>query len=383
MTYQIGGNTTNTRGTSNGFADNFSTFAGVSATQPLLRNFGFSPTMASIRIARINRGLSEWEFRQSVIDTVTNVIFAYNELNFAHENYQSTIRSQKLALQLVDESQKRFKAGGASQYDVTFSNSRAAIRSENILFAEQSVHMAENHLKQLISGNKTPSLLSERIDIDPPAPAPVVVVDAASDFHTALNKRPDYQQARLALKRDDTNTRFQRNQLLPRVDLVGGYGYSGQGADFGITRQQIQNKDYNSYNWGVVVSVPITFTAERGRYRSARLQQRKSETLQDQLEQNIVVTVGNAALQIETTQKRIQATRQSREYAQATLDAEKKRFRAGQTDPLYVAQAQEILTGAEISEARAQSDYHKALAEYDRQLGVTLEKLNIAIEAPR
>ena len=50
MTYKLGTSTTNTRGTFNAYADNFSTFAGVSGTQPLLRNFGFGPTLASIRI---------------------------------------------------------------------------------------------------------------------------------------------------------------------------------------------------------------------------------------------------------------------------------------------------------------------------------------------
>jgi outer membrane protein TolC len=383
MTYQVGVTTTNTRGTFNAYADNYSTFAGVSGSLPLLRNFGIGTTLASIHIAQINRGLSEWEFRQSIIDTVTNVIFAYNDLDFAYASRLSAIRSRDLALQLVDENQKRFKTGSASQYDVTFANSRAASREENILFAEQAVRQAENYLKQLITDEKDPSLLSEHLTIEPSPPAPIVIVDAATDFRTALTKRPDYQQARLGLKRDGINSRLQRNQLLPRVDLVGAYGYNGQGGNFGLTRQQIENKDYNAYNWGVVVSVPLTFTAERGRYRAARLQERKSETLQDQLEQNIVVLVGNAASNIEIAQKRIEATRHARDLAQQTLEAEKKRLRAGQVDSFYVAQAQEILTGAEVSEARAQSDYHKALADYDRQLGITLEKLHISIDPPK
>jgi outer membrane protein TolC len=383
MTYELGGRTTNTRGTFDAYADNYSTFAGVTGTQPLLRNFGFGATLASIHIAKINRGISEWQFKQSVIDTVTNVIFAYNNLNFAYANRLSAIRSHELALQLVDENQKRFRTGDASQYDVTFANSRAAGREENILFAEQAVREAENFLKQLITDTKTPDLLSEHLAIEPPAPAPIVVVDAAADFHAALTKRPDYQQARLRLKGDSISTKFQRNQLLPRLDLVGSYGYSGQGADFRSTRQQIENKDYNAYSWGVVISVPLTFTTERGRYRAARLQQRQSETIQEQLEQNIVVLVGNAASQIEIVQKRIRATRQARDLAQATLDAEKKRLRAGQSNSFFVAQQQEILSGAEVSEARAQSDYHNALAEYDRQLGVTLEKLNISIDPPK
>jgi outer membrane protein TolC len=129
--------------------------------------------------------------------------------------------------------------------------------------------------------------------------------------------------------------------------------------------------------------VPLTFTTERGRYRAARLQEQQSETDLARVEQDIVVRVGNAANDVETGQKRIQATRKARELAQATLDAEVKRLRAGQSNTFFVSQQQEILTFAEVSEAAAQSDYHKALAEYDRQLGLTLEKLNVNVTPPK
>jgi outer membrane protein TolC len=167
------------------------------------------------------------------------------------------------------------------------------------------------------------------------------------------------------------------------VDLTGSYGYNGYDTDLRTSRRQLRNEDYHAYSWGVTVSIPLTFTTERGRYRAAKLQERQSETNQEQVEQNIVVLVGNAASQIETAQKRIRATRTARELQQTTLDAELKLLRAGQSSSYYVSQEQELLTFAEVDEARAQSDYHKALADYDRQLGVTLEKLNIVIQAPR
>jgi len=383
MTYRLGATTTNARGTFNGYADNFSTFAGVSGAQPLFRNFGFGPTLASIRIAQTNRGISEWAFRQSVMDTITRVIFSYNDLNFAYANQRSAIRSRDLAAQLLAENEKRFKVGSMSQYDVTSARSRVASREENILYAEQGVREAENALKQLITDENSPGLLSQHLAIEPPPPAPIVVVDAAADFRQALDKRPDYQQAKLGLKRSGLNARLQLNQLLPRVDLVGSYGYNGYDSDLKVSRRQLRNEDYNSYNYGVVVSVPLTFTTERGRYRAAKLQQRQAETDLQRIEQDIVVRVGNAAGEIETTQKRVRATRQARELAQATLDAEEKRLRAGQSSTFFVSQQQEILSYAEVREAAAQADYHKALAEYDRQLGITLEKLGVSVEPPK
>jgi outer membrane protein TolC len=383
LTYQLGGSSTNERGTFNAYANNYSTFGGVSGTQPLLRNFGFGPTLASIRIAQANRGISQWQFRQAVIDTITNVIFAYDELNFAYAARHSAVRSRELAQDLLAENEKRYRVGNVSEYDVTSARSRVASREEGILFAEQGIRQAENALKQLISDDRTTGLLAQHFTIETLPPAPIVVVDPAADFRVALDKRPDYQQAQLALKRDDTSARLARNQMLPRVDLVGSYGYNGYDTSFDVSRRQIQDRTYNAYSWGVVVSVPLTFTTERARYRAARLQRMATETQLAQVEQNIVVFVGNAADQIETAQKRVQAARQARELAQATLDAEVKRLRAGQSSTFFVAQQQEILIAAEVDEARAKADCHKALADYDRQLGVTLEKLNIHIDPPR
>ena len=383
MTYRLGASTTNARGTFNGYADNYDSFAGFSGTQPLLRDFGFGPTLASIRIARANRGISEWQFRATVMNVITSVTYAYHDLNFAYAALRSAARSRDLATGLLEENEKRFKVGSMSEYDVTSARARAAGREENVLSAERRVRDAENLLKQLISDDRTPALLDRRLAIEPPAPAPIVVVDPATDFHTALEKRPDYQQAKLALKRSDINSRLQRNQLLPRVDLVGSYGYSGVDPDRAASRRQVQDKDYRSYSWGVAVSVPLTFTTERGRYRAAKLQQRQSATQLEELEQAIVVSVGNAAGQIETTQQRIQSARRARQLAQSTLDAEVKRLRVGQSSTFFVAQQQELLSIAEVREAAAMSDYHKALAEYDRQLGVTLEKLNVSLEPPK
>jgi outer membrane protein len=385
MTYELGATGRNARGTSNAFADNYDTFAGISGRQPLLRDFGLGPTLYSIRIAQTNRRISEWQFRQAVMDTITRVTFAYHDLNFAYANLRSAIRAQELAKGLLEENRKRFKVGAISEYDVTTAESRAASREQSILIADNTLRRAENALKQLITDEKTPGLLAWRFTIEPPPPSPIVMVDAASDFRIALEKRPDYQRAKLELHNDILSTRLQRNRLLPAVDLVGSYGYNGYDTELGVSRRQVKDEDYRAYSWGVVVSIPLTFTTERGRYRAAKLQQRQSETQLDSLEQNIVVSVGNAANDIDTAQKSVQATRRARGFAQATLDAEVARFRAGQigSSTFLVAQAQEALTRAEVNEANAQSDYATALAEYDRQIGVTLEKLNITLEPPK
>lgn len=383
LTYSLGATQSNARGTFNLFANNFSTFAGVSARQPLLRGSGFGATTAQLRIAMTNRAISEWAFKQSVIDTITRVIFAYYDLNFAKGALRSATRSQEIAAQLVDENEKRFKVGSMSEYDVTSARARLANRAEGILVTQRLLREAENAFKALISDEKTMKLHDWRVDIEPMHTLPVTVVNAALDFKESLTKRPDYQQALLNLKRAKISHGYQRNQMLPRVDLVGSYGYSGLDADRETAQRLVRNEDYRSYSWGVQVTVPLTFTTERGRYRAAKFGLRQAETDLAQTEQNIVVSVGNAANNIETARRRVDAARAARELGQATLDAEQKRLRAGTGNTFFVVQQQEILASLEVAELRAEADYRKAIAEYDRQLGVTLEKLNIAVAEPK
>jgi outer membrane protein TolC len=383
LTYSLGATQTNARGTFNGFADTFDTFAGVSARQPLLRGFGFGATTAQIRIAMTNRDISEWAFRASVINTITSVIFAYYDLGFAQANLRTSIRFRDVAASLLEENQKRFKVGSMSDYDVTSARARVAMREEGILIAQRLVHDAESNLKALISDERTMHLHDWQIEIEQLGPLPVAVVNPALDFQEALKKRPDYQQAKLNLKRSDINFKYQRNQLLPRVDLVGSYGYNGLDANRETAQRLVRNEDYRSFTYGVQVTIPLTFTAERGRYRQAKFSKRQAEIDLEQVEQNIVVSVGNAANNIEVTRQRVEAARKARELAQAVLEAEQKRLRAGSSSTFFVSQEQEIVASLEVSELRAEADYRRALAEYDRQLGITLEKLNISVAAPK
>lgn len=383
MSYTLGATSNNSRGTFNLFADSYSTFAGVTARQPLLRGFGFGNTTAQIRIAQTSRAITEWQFKQSVIDTVTRVIYAYYDLNFAHASLRSAQRSRELAAQLLDENEKRFRVGAMSQFDVTSARSRLANREEGILNAERFVREARNALKALISDERTMRLHEWQIEIDPMTTLPFTVVDARLDFQEALKKRPDYQQAQLNLKRSAINSRYQRNQLLPRVDLVGSYGYNGVDPSRETAQRLVRDQDHPNFSYGVQVTIPLTFTTERGRYRAAKFGQRQAEIDLAQVEQNIVVAVGNSAANIGTAHARVEAARRARELGEQTLDAEQKRLRAGTGNTFFVVQQQELLAFVEIAELRAEADYRKAVAEYDRQIGITLEKLNISVAEPK
>ena len=379
LQFSLGGSATNQRGT---FVNNnenaFASFGGLTVTQPLLRGFGPGSNFVGVRVAKANKGISDWQFRQTLIDTVTNVIEAYSDLAYAQQGLRIAERSRELAAGLLDENKKRFKVGSMSQSDVTQAEARTATRDETILFAQQSVRDATNRLRQLMGETTFP--------IEPGAfgietiVEPETAINPAEDLTKAYNQRPDYQAAKLGIVIRKANDASARNQLLPQVDFVGSYGYNGLDPNFSASRHMVWHQENHSYSAGVVVSVPLTFAEGRGKARSARMQLRQAEADLSRLEQDIAVSVAHAAGELETTRKRVQADKHAFDLAKEALDAEIKKLRAGTSSTFFVLNLQEELIGAELSYYNALADQRRAHADYDREIGRTLDVRHVALD---
>lgn len=381
LSYSIGGSANNARGsaTSHGFIDAYTIpFAGVSVTQPLLKGFGFGATLANLRIAKANRGISDWQHRQTVIDVVTQVVFAFNNLQQARDNLRIARLSRDGAGQLFSENEKKLKLGATSDAEVVQAHARVANREETVLLAERQVRDVENQLRLLI-GDTAFRTAGPDFEIVELAPAADMNVDPAADVKTALDHRPDYQGARLGVVIDRANNSAAQNALLPRLDFVGSYGYGGVSGTFRGARDQIRDEDARSFSAGLVVKIPFAFAEGRGRARAAKLNLRQGEADLARLEQDIMLAVTAAAGQIETTRQRVAADKTAYELAEQALENEQKRFKAGTSSTFFVLQQQEILSSAQNSYARALADQRRAQANYDAVLGLTLERRGITL----
>lgn len=378
MNYSLGGSARNQRGPLDGYEDRFETFGGITVTQPLLRGFGFGPNLVGVRIAKADRGIADWIFRQTVIDTVTATVIAYSEVSYAQQLVRIANRSRELAAGLLAENERRFGVGSMSRSDVTQARARTATRDEAILFAQQNLRDAINRLRQLI-GESEFAIDPEAIVVEPPE-IPELPIDPAADLQRALVDRPDYQAAKLGVYKREATYASERLEILPQVDFVGSYGYSGLDRDFGASRRMVADRDHRSYSAGVVVSIPLTFAEGRGRARSAKLRLRQAEADIVRLEQDIAVSIASAAGQIETTRSRVEANRAAYDFARQALDDELKKLRAGTSNTFFVLNLQGELIGAENSLFRALADQRRAHASYEREIGRTLAAHNIALE---
>jgi len=93
-----------------------------------------------------------------------------------------------------------------------------------------------------------------------------------------------------------------------------------------------------------------------------------------------MVEIGIAVEQARTRFAQVDATKQSRLFAEAALAAEQKKLDNGRTTSFVVLQLQRDLTTAQLSELAALTEYNKALAQLALREGTTLEKNRLSIE---
>jgi len=373
--YQIGLTNAATR------YDRYSTGAQLSLSQPLLRGFGSDVNLASLRIARNNRQLSEWQFKQEIIDVVTQTVYIYNDLYSALRNYDAAKRSRDLALQLCKEEQARTDIGVKIELDVVTAQADAASREEAVILAKNDIANNERYLKQLVTSD-TKTLLETRVEIEPPPTAVIGKVDLQSGLREALQGRPDYQEALVSLQTRHINVVTARNDFLPRLDLVGSLNLLGlDSSDIADSLRFLNNSTRNPASWsvGALFSLPIPNRTAKGQLKAVRLLDAQALVALKQLEQTLIVNVAFAAGQIDTAHQRIGATQEALRFAKESLSAGEKRHNAGSATTFEVLQLQKAMTDAEAALIKAEADYRKAVSEYDRQTGVTLLRNAITV----
>jgi outer membrane protein TolC len=378
MNYELGVTLENFRNSRENYSDRYTTFAGVTITQPLLRNFGTGVTMASIRLSRANDAIAGWNYRRQVIDTVTRVAEIYNELWFSSGNVEVERRSRTLAAQLAADNRRRAEIGVMSPLDVLQAETDVAAREERVLVAERQQADDENFLKQLVT-NRIEDVLSIRIDISPPARAQGVSPERKADLAAAIENRPDYQIALLELQKKQINVVFTRSQALPQLDLVASFGSNGLDREFSDSVSRTIENNAAVWSVGGVFSIPLPNRTGQGNLEAAKLEVARQLVELKRLEQSILVEADNAAGQVETASKRIEVASVASRLASETLAAGEIRLRAGTATTFEVLQFQRDLASAEISEIRAKADYNIAVARYEKATGTTLRRNNISM----
>jgi HAE1 family hydrophobic/amphiphilic exporter-1 len=409
----------------------FPTALTFSYTQPLWRGLRFDQNRRAIEIAKKNLSLTDSQFRQRAIEVISQVEQAYWDLAFALRNLQVQIDAVKQARVQVESNQRLVEKGVLAPIDIVAANTQVTTFEQNVYTAQESVTRAENTLKTLILPDRSAPLWSRPLTPVTPVNLEAPRVPLEQAVSAAINNRPELAQLQTGAEINQIDTRYFRDQTKPQIDLIGTYtgvGLAGSpttpgsnsstGANallrtrvnelsaiaglppldttgsggtttvnpnlVGGYTQSLTNlitQDYPTYRVGVRVSLPFrNRTAEANLGRSlaegSRIRNQRA-----QAEQLIEADVRNVSQSLRSAEARLTSAAASRASAEQQYESEQRQFRAGTTTVYLVLQRQTELLAARGRELQAQTDLNKAIAEFQRATGNTLQSNNVTVRA--
>jgi HAE1 family hydrophobic/amphiphilic exporter-1 len=153
-------------------------------------------------------------------------------------------------------------------------------------------------------------------------------------------------------------------------NLVGGYTQS---------LSNLIGQDYPTYRVGVRVALPLrNRTAEANLGRSLAVG-RSIENQRAQTEQLIEADVRNATQALRSSEARLASAAATRASTEQQYESEQRQFRAGTSTVFLVLQRQTELLSARGRELQAQTELNKAIADFQRATGNTLEANHVAV----
>ena len=379
LSYEVGAKTGDAEGMSGGNPFDTSTgSAGITLTQPLLKGFKTDDVRYQVAVARKQSAEAAAQLDAQVQDVLAQVEKAWYALIQARESIYVQEDAVRLATQLYEDNQRKVQIGALSILDEKQAESQAAAARADLGSAKRAYAEAQNQLKALLFADHR-NLRGVEIAPMGELSSEPVAVDSAASGERALEQRPDLRQARIALERQGIVVKYQKNQTLPALDLVGGYGVAASGEENrSDVFDRLEAADEPFWTAGVTLTFPLGNRAAKVRRAQSLSEAEKMKLDLRKLEETALVEVDNAAVAVATGQERVQATKEARKYAEQALEAEQRKLASGKSTSFVVLQLQRDLTTARNAAIQALMDYNQQLSTLAVAEGAMLERHGIA-----
>ncbi len=366
----------------------------LTVTQPLLKDFGIDINKREIYIAKNDQKISDHQFTEKVIDTLTEAENIYWDLVFSIEDLKVKETSLQRARDLEKQVKAQVDVGTLAELEILQAKSEVASRDEQLLNAQNLIEDNEDKLKNILNlAFDSEEGLKKIIPADNPVFEPGNKRPLEEALKAALTYRPDLLARKKELANRNIEAIYNENQMLPTLDLFGSLGLNGLSGDRNDGSNTINRRtgaydtalfeafstEFGLWELGINLSYPLGNQAAKSQLATKRLE--VAQLLLDikDLEKNIVVEVREAHRQIETDIKRVQATRIARKLAEEKLNAEEKKFEVGLSTSFNVLEFQEDLAEEQSNTIKAIIDYNKSLNRLNQAIALTLDEHDIKL----
>ena len=370
-------------------------------TQNLLQGFGSAVNGRNIRVQKNNLKVTDLQFKQQVITTVSAVLNLYWDLVSFHEDVRARRQALTTAQQLLDDNKRQVAIGALAEIEVTRAEAQLYASQQDLVISETNLLQQEAILKNALSRNgiANPTLAEVHI-----VPLDTLVVPAKDELRPAdqlaaeaIGKRNEIEQSKINIESNQLNLVGIKNSLKPTLQAFAELTNNGLTGDLSLLGAlqagvpylsggytnllaQIFRRNFPSYSAGLSLNIPLRNRAAQSDYVTSLIEIRQNElNLQKNINQ-VRLDVRNALVGLQQARARYEAALKSRDLQQQTLDADQKKYQLGAGTVFQVIQDQRDLANAANTQGQAMANYSHAQIALEQALGTTLEANNIALD---
>lgn len=369
--------------------------------QPLWRNRSIDNNRRTIQIVKKNTDLSVEQLKLKAVTVVYGVEQAYWDLALAMRNLQVQIDTLKQAKDQL-ESNKRLAAKGVlAPIEIVAANAQISNFEQAVYTAQENITRAENLLKTLILPDRSSTEWSRAVTPVTPVNIDVPRIGLDIAITEAMKNRAEIAQLAITADINRIDQRYFRGQTKPQVDLVTTYTSQGLAGietpaainpATGLSRVpprlvgglftsfgNLAAQRYPSYRVGVNIAFPLRNRTAKANLGRSVVEGDKIANNLAQQEQIVEADVKNALQTLRSAESRLESATNARTAAEELYASEERQFRAGTTTFYLVLQRQTDLSAARGRELQARTDLNKAVSEFNRSIGKTLDVNNVTV----
>ncbi|WP_018873554.1 TolC family protein [Thioalkalivibrio sp. ALJ16] len=357
----------------------YTTRAGLSLTQALLRGGRIESNLVRLRQASLDVEASEYEVRGFVEQLITDVEGRYWDLVLADAQIAIFEEALAVARAQLDQTERRIRAGDRPETEAVSARAEVALRRQGLIDARADRARAQDALARLLQADNG-GLWDTRLEARSEPELERYALEPL-DAYVALARdhRADLNETRLRVQRNQLEVVRTRNGLLPRLDFFVTLGQSGYADSFSRTWRDRQGDGYDLAA-GLRFEMPIGNRAAEAEHTRARLTRQQIQETLANLEQLAIEDVRATWFDAARVREQIQAQKETVELQEELLRVEQTRFRVGAGTALAVAQAQRDLLESRLRLTETVVRFRQLSTELLNASGTLL--LHRGIDAP-
>ena len=350
---------------------------GLTVTQSLLQGYGTDVNLAQLRQSQLETDITQYELRGFSESLLAQVETTYWDYALSQRQIEIVEESLKLARQQIIETEEMIKVGTMAEAELAAVQAEVAAQQQGLIDAKSTLESNRLRLIRLLNPPGDNPWERDITLVHPPTLPKIEYDEVGAHVAVAMKMRPEMNQAKIDIQKNDIEIVRTKNGLLPKMDLFITLGKTGYADSFSGSVNDVDGDSYDMMV-GLNFEYPVFNRNAGAQQRRALLSRDKAEVALDNLKQIIELDVRNAYIELNRTKEQISASSATRKFQEEKLRIETEKFRVGRSTNLFVAQVQRDLLISRINEVRAVVNYLKAIVYFYRLEGSLLERRGIS-----